>query len=80
LDPTDASKLDVFNLRTGNIWDLENYKTKASSIGIDLFKNFKTEGLDKKPNEIALEINKTSSNPLNLEFLDDSLVRYLNEI
>lgn len=40
LDPTDASKLDVFNIRDGNIWDLENFSTKVSAIGINLFKNF----------------------------------------
>lgn len=39
LDPTDSDKLDVLNLRTGRIWDLENFSTFADRFGVNLMKN-----------------------------------------
>lgn len=53
LDPTDASKLDVFNLRTGEIYDLENYKTVVSPHGINLIKNMNIDPFNMNATQIS---------------------------
>lgn len=39
VDPTSPDRLEILSLKTGKIWDLENFKTKVSSFGIDLQRN-----------------------------------------
>jgi len=71
---------DIFKTSTNIIVDLENYKTRINSPGIDLVKHLETTNIDNSMRELITHLKNKSKYKILYEKLDPSLLEQINNI
>lgn len=71
---------DIFKTSTNIIVDLENYKTRINSPGIDLTKHLETTNIDNSMRELISHLKNKSKYKILYEKLDPSLLEQINNI
>lgn len=71
---------DIFKTSTNIIIDLENYKTRVASPGIDLTKHSETTNIDNSMRELITHLKNKSKYKILYEKLDPPLLEQINNI
>lgn len=71
---------DIFKTSTNIIIDLENYKTRVASPGIDIVKHSETTNIDNSMRELITHLKNKSKYKILYEKLDPPLLEQVNNI
>lgn len=79
MNPNDPLDQGLFKIAAQNLVRLEDFTTKVSNFGIDLFKHIKYNNMDGTMKDMISHLKYKSRYKLFYEKLDPTLVHYLND-
>lgn len=79
-NPSDPLDMGLFKIAAQNLVRLEEFRTKVSSRGMDLFKHIKHHNMDWSMKNLIRHLKFKSKFKIYYEKLDPTLVHNLNDI